>query len=438
MREFKLTHLSDAALVRRLAELVVRDRVVTAMLLAHIAEVDARKLYVPAGYPSMHAYCIDELHLSEDAAYKRIQAARAARRFPVLFRLLADGSLHLAGVGLLAPHLTPENVRELVAAARRRRKSEIERMLADRFPLAAGAFAPELTATLTAISVAQLAPGQVGANDREPLGGPPLGQLEASTCGQPTVASPTRCFALHVAIDQRTHDKLRHAQALLSHALPSGDVAEVLDRALDVLIERLEQRKFAATKRPRRGVAERSGSKARSKRCVPADVRRAVWERDQGQCTFSGSEGGRCPARKLLEFDHVDPVALGGRATVDRIRLRCRAHNQFEAERAFGVAFMRKKREEARDRVVAKAAGQVAEQAAEQAADQARTRDVVTALRALGMRADEARRAAELSHTRPDATIEDRVRAALMSHGPRHLHGAASRHAWAPPHVRAP
>jgi hypothetical protein len=123
MRSYSLTHLSDAALLRDLATLITQDRVTTAVLLAHIAEVDARRLYAPAGYPSMHAYCVEELRLSEDCALKRIHAARAARRFPVLFSALSEGRLHLAGVCLLAPHLTEENVEPLVEAATHRRKA---------------------------------------------------------------------------------------------------------------------------------------------------------------------------------------------------------------------------------------------------------------------------------------------------------------------------
>ena len=91
MRSYSLTHLSDTVLLRDLAALIAHDRVTTAAVLAHIAEVDARRLHAPAGYPSMHAYCVGELRLSEDAASKRIQAARAARQFPALLDALADG-----------------------------------------------------------------------------------------------------------------------------------------------------------------------------------------------------------------------------------------------------------------------------------------------------------------------------------------------------------
>ena len=134
MSKYSLTHVSDAALARDLAAAVAHDRASTANLLAHIAEFDARQLYLPAAYPSMHSYCVHELGLSEDAAFKRIQAARAALRFPALFPAVADGRLHLAAVCLLAPHLAPGNAEELIAGAARKPKAQIERMLAERFP----------------------------------------------------------------------------------------------------------------------------------------------------------------------------------------------------------------------------------------------------------------------------------------------------------------
>src|SRR5439155_5561271 len=124
----------DAVLTRELAAVVAHERTATAAVLAHLAEFDARRLYLPAGYPSMVAYCLHELHLSEDGAYKRIHAARAARQFPALFSAVAEGRLHLTGAGLLAPHLTAENADALLAAAAYRTKAEIELLLAQRFP----------------------------------------------------------------------------------------------------------------------------------------------------------------------------------------------------------------------------------------------------------------------------------------------------------------
>ena len=83
MHTFVLAHVSDEALLADLAALATVDRQTTAALLAHIAEVDARQLYLPAACSSMHTYCVRVLHFSEDAAFKRI---RAARKFPHWFQ----------------------------------------------------------------------------------------------------------------------------------------------------------------------------------------------------------------------------------------------------------------------------------------------------------------------------------------------------------------
>src|SRR5438477_3975005 len=123
MRVYSLSHLGDPELRHGLLSLVAQDRTTTAALLAHIAEFDARKLYLPAAYPSMFAYCVGELHLSEDATSKRIQAVRAARRSPAVLAALAEGRVHLSGICLLAPHLTPENAAELLAAATHKTKA---------------------------------------------------------------------------------------------------------------------------------------------------------------------------------------------------------------------------------------------------------------------------------------------------------------------------
>ena len=347
MRSYTLTDLSDRDLLRDLAALVSQDRATTAALLAHIAETDARRLYLPAGYPSMYEYCVAELRLSEQAALKRIRAGRTARQFPAIFAALAAGRLHLSTVVLLTPYLTPDNADELLGAAAHRTKSEIERLIAQRFPR------PDLPDRLQAIApppsltspTEQLSPGTVEAIAA--TGQLALGTVEtlaltnqlspgtlASQLPKVTQLSPER-FALQVTIDQSTHDKLRYVQALLSHRIPSGDLAAVLDRALDTLIGQLERQKFAATDRPRMGRRRR----AAGKRHVPARVKRAVWERDQGQCTFIGATGQRCSARRFLEYDHAHPVARGGEASVAGIRLRCRAHNE-EGSSRFGAVWM--------------------------------------------------------------------------------------------------
>jgi HNH endonuclease len=111
--------------------------------------------------------------------------------------------------------------------------------------------------------------------------------------------------------------------------------------------------------------------------------------------------GHRCEERKGLEFDHIEPVARGGKSTIDNLRLRCRAHNQLSAEQTYGREFMDAKIEESR-----------------RAAAINRAEEVVPWLQALGIRADHARQAAERCDA-PDASLEERVKAALACFGPR-------------------
>jgi len=405
MRSFQLSHVHDSVLLRKLTSLVERDRATTATLLAYIAEVDERRLYLPAGYPSMYAYCLGELHLSEASAYKRIRAARAAREFPALLPALAEGRLHVSAVCLLAPHLAVGNVDELIVAATHQGRAELEQWLAQRFPIAEALRFDDGVYQVPAerLVPVEFTPGRVETAELAP------GRVEVPS--PPTRLSPLspERYTIQVTIPAATHDKLRHAQALLGHAIPSGDIAGVLDRALDSLIGQLEKRKLGATKQPRRRPRP-----TRARRHVPAQVRRAVWERDQGRCTFVGDNGHRCDERVRLEFDHIDPVARGGRATVERMRLRCRAHNQFEAERAFGEEFMRRKRA---------SAGQPASAASDRPISEAdsgdQAADVIAGLRALGLRASEARHVAEASRPDHPVSLEERLRLALRAHRPR-------------------
>jgi 5-methylcytosine-specific restriction endonuclease McrA len=182
---------------------------------------------------------------------------------------------------------------------------------------------------------------------------------------------------------QEMHDDLRSVQELLGHQSPRPDVVDVLHRGLRMLRRQLEKTKYAATTRPRRS---RSRS-TQDGRYIPADVRRAVRRRDGDQCTFVSEAGRRCSAKAPLEFDHIVEVARGGKPTVGNLRLLCRAHNQYEAERTFGAEFIRRKKETRR--AEKKALSHVEE--------------VIPLLRSLRFRADEANQAAALCENVPDA-----------------------------------
>src|SRR5436190_5746348 len=127
---YDLNHLENRVLVEQLRANVLESNESAALLLAHFAEVDARKLYLAEACSSMYDYATRVLHLSEGSALKRIRAARAARQFPMIFELVADGSIHLCGISVLAPVLTDANYRDLLARAKHKTKREIEELVA--------------------------------------------------------------------------------------------------------------------------------------------------------------------------------------------------------------------------------------------------------------------------------------------------------------------
>ena len=130
MTTISLETMSDREVLERIVRVAGNERRLTAELLALIGECDTRRLYLGQGCSSLFTYCTQVLHLSEHAAYHRIECARAARQFPTILELVADGSVTLTTVALLRPHLTPDSHRELLAAASHRTRREVEHQIA--------------------------------------------------------------------------------------------------------------------------------------------------------------------------------------------------------------------------------------------------------------------------------------------------------------------
>jgi HNH endonuclease len=287
----------------------------------------------------MFTYCTQVLHLAEHAAFNRIEAARAARCFPIVLTMLADGRVHLSAVRLLAPHLTDANHRAVFGEASHKSQREIEEIVARLQPR------PDVAPAVRKLPSKLVAPAAV-----PPLAfKSPATEIESAPTGaamgraalpesapRPNAAAlaPGR-YQLQFTVSAETYEKLRRVQDLLRHRLPNGDPAAIFDRALTLLLTDLERTKLAATARPRG-----SSPTGKTSRHVPAKVRRAVWARDGGQCRFEGPAG-RCRETGLLEFHHVIPYARGGPTTVENLELRCAAHNRYEAERCFGWLFRR-------------------------------------------------------------------------------------------------
>jgi hypothetical protein len=339
--------LSDRELIAETHRLAERDRHATAHVIAALMEMDARELHLAEGCSSLYAYCTQVLRFSEHAAYGRIEAARAARRFPAILDRLADGSLTLTTVGLLAAHLTSENHAGLLTEARHRTKREVQVLIAALRPLPAVPSSVRKLPVATPIEGAKVPPANNAATPDAamaavvPASAPVGPQSESRDVPSPKPAvvvplAPER-YKVQVTISREAHDNLRRAQDLLRHSIPNGDPAAIFERALTLLVEALERTKLAVAKRPRHSAVAAPGS-----RHVPAAVKREVWARDEGHCAFIGNSG-RCTERGFLEFHHVVPFADGGATDAANLQLRCRAHNAFEAEEWFGPLIARER-----------------------------------------------------------------------------------------------
>lgn len=308
--------LSNRELLDATARAIGSERRTTAELLALLAELDTRRLYLGEGYSSLFTYCTQALHLSEHSAYHRIEAARAARKL---------------------------NHDALLSAARHKSKREVERQIAALAPRADAKTVirrvPMPPAEVVPDASAELKSADPAGSDRPEASVIALPPLPARPVGPAPKVLPlsSERFLLRVTLSARAHARLRQAQDLMRHQLPTGDPSVILERALDQFVDYLEKQKLAITSRPRPAGA--SGASRPRSRHIPAAVRRAVWRRDGGRCAFAGPHG-RCSETGHLEFHHVVPFARGGLPAVANIALRCRAHNGYEAERA-GLALWR-------------------------------------------------------------------------------------------------
>jgi hypothetical protein len=320
--------------------LAERERHATADVIAALMEIDERRLYLGEGYSSMFSYCTLGLRFSEHAAYGRIEAARAARRFPVILDLFAKGALTLTSVDLLKSHLTAENHSDLLAAARHKSKREVQQLVATICPLPAVPSSvrklPERAPLAPAPAPPQL---ELAAETHVAVSPPPTVATHPPAAAKPALIVPLapERYRVQITISREGHDTLRRAQNLLRHCIPNGDPAAIVERALTVLVEGLERKKTAASKRPRPAAPATAGS-----RHVPSAVKREVWARDHGRCAFVGTAG-RCAERGFLEYHHVVPFGEGGATGAGNVQLRCRAHNGYEAEDWFGPLRVRER-----------------------------------------------------------------------------------------------
>lgn len=402
-----LSDLPDEVLHGEVKRLAGRANTLLAELLAHLAEVEARGIHRERACASLYAYCVYELRMSEDEAQRRCRAARLARQFPALLPMLAEASIHLTGILIIGPHLTPENQEDLLARVRFRTKREIERLVAELAPVPDAPArieplhdgTPRLDETMidvvrparrrntwaaymralagpvremqAGIAAGQAPPAALPESHAHLSARPALGAADVGAGPVqrrpappvPPVAAPR--YRMQFTVDQAYLELLEEACQLLQHSVPGRNLVEVQRRALQALVKKLWARKFAATERhvasqppapteqPSHQPAHENATEVTAparRRHTPAAVRSAVWQRDAARCTYTDARGQRCRERGRLEYHHLEPHARGGPASIDNLTLRCRAHNALAAEQDFGRAWMAQKKNQPRQR----------------------------------------------------------------------------------------
>ena len=347
----------------RLADLLHREHEAMADFLVALAEFDQRRAWMELGHRSLFWFLHRELGLSKGAAYYRKTAAELVGRFPEIIEPLRDGRLCLSSVTELAKVITPENHDEVLPRFFHRSKREAAEVVAEIRPVEA----PPLRAVITAVHAAPAAEVSAQRADASPCssvqpdcvpGSDPRAtavvqlenltransstdargsspHLELQPQPKPAIVEPLTADLrrYHLTVSKRFLAKLEAARDALSHAKPGATPEEILEAGLDLLLAKDAKRK-GLVGRPRTTPPPSNTNR------VPAHVRRAVFERDGSRCQVPLASGGICGSTYRIQLGHLTPRARGGPPTEENLRCECAVHNQRQADRDYGEAFM--------------------------------------------------------------------------------------------------
>jgi hypothetical protein len=401
--------LSDVALLERMPVLVRAERAASAEVIEHLVEIDRRRLYLDQACGSLYSYCQERLGYSEDESHTRVRVARLAQKLPSVLEELRNGAIHLTGLFLLSNHLTDDNHAALLAAAGGKSRRKLERLIAAWFPRPDVEQRMTPIAEQTALGLSNSG-GSSGSSGTSGPGAARLGTGDARDRPRLEPLSASR-YRVEFTASAELAAKIEQARTLVSHKLPSGDLAALFEQALDHLIRHEIKRRTGAGRRSKNGASPKPTRANPDSRYVPIDVARQVWERDEWQCSFVDARGRRCSERRFLTIEHRVPHALGGAPTVDNLCLLCAAHNAHTGRQVFGEEQIANKRA-ARERARAKRRNDA--ETAAQAGQRSAYEKVHFALRHMGFRERESAEAiAELQRRGIEPSVEPLLRAAL-------------------------
>ena len=342
----------------RLADLLRREHHALAEFLIALSVFDRERRWVELGYASLFYFLTRELGLSAGAAYYRKTAAELIQKFPEVIEPLRDGRLCFTSIVELSKSLTPENRGTLLPRFFHVSKREAKAITAELQPVpdppmrTVVTVVPSPAADLgsahsAALSITESAfhPDEVGAaTSSAPVATAPPSRQRVDV--EPLTGGLRR---VHLTSDRELLDLLAEARDALSHSHPGASDDAIMKVGLRLIVERHRKRrgigakprrKTAASPAPEAPAGSPPSPRAGRSRYVPADVWRAVWERDGGRCAYPLENGGVCGSTHQLELDHREGFALGAGTTPEECRIVCRPHQDVHARRLYGDDLM--------------------------------------------------------------------------------------------------
>jgi len=301
--------------------------------LVALAELDRQRLWVQLGHASVFYYLHRDLKLSKGAAHYRKVAAQLIQEFPEVVAPFREGKLCISSVVELARVITPENSADVLPRFFYLSKQEAKAVAVEICP---ATVVPRREVVTKVVTEAGGGDGGASRGSVSPGETPLAHFVHAAPQAVPMKSEPLtpNLQRLHMTVSKQFLDKLEAARKGQGHAQPGASAEKVIEAALDLLLAQQAKRRGEGKK------PQQNPRPSKSPGHVPAAVKRAVWSRDEGKCTWPLDSGGVCGSTLRLEIDHVVPRGRGGLSTVDGCRLLCSAHNQLAARQVYGDEWM--------------------------------------------------------------------------------------------------
>ncbi len=309
-----LQKLTDEQLIFDTRKLIKKEQEIVVEVIAHLEEIERRRLFCDAGHDSLWSYTIGELGYSEAQAHRRIDAMRMSRKVSSVKKGLESGTLNVTCINLGSAFLKAANEQnkninqeDLFLKLEGKSKKEVMTILQEK---------------------------------REELN-LPMKQLPKKIV-ETKSNSGTGDVRLHLTVKKETMDKIKKLKGLLAHKDGNLSIEDLLDKMVDGAIEKAEKEKFAINRNASSQLKQSTKSakplspgkvKVENSRYIPNDLKRAIYIRDNGKCSNCGSRHG-------LEIDHKQSFALGGKTALENCRLLCRVCNQRHAIKIMGQEVM--------------------------------------------------------------------------------------------------